>query len=476
MHKSWGNSIEFNEAADTMGADVMRWLYLSQKPEQNLLFGYNKGDEARRRFLIPLWNVYSFFITYASLDGWTPEPGDNNGEGQKNVLETRDLLEQATSPVEANAQLDRWIVARLDETTLAVTEQLEAFRAEHATQQLEALLDDLSNWYVRRSRRRFWQSEMDDDKKAAYNTLYHVLVTMTRLLAPFIPFVTEAMYQNLVRNIDAYAPRSVHHTFWPTADADALDHDLLAKMHLGVMVASLGRAARSAADIKLRQPLARARVNVASEQERQDILALADVLADELNVKEIEVASEVGELVEYKLLPNNRVLGPRFGADFPRLRQALLALDPAEAAAELRRSGQLRVELNGEPVTLGEEDVLVQTESRGGLAVASDQGVTVAVDVTLTPELEQEGYARDLVRAVNTMRKEAGLEISDRIDLYYEADDPVGAAMKRFADYMQQETLALTLEAGHPADMTGYQESTIGVGDRDVVLFWRKAT
>ena len=475
MHKSWGNSIEFNEAADTMGADVMRWLYLSQKPEQNLLFGYNRGDETRRRFHIPLWNVYSFFTTYASLDGWTPQHASGESDGGRTLLDTRDLLGQVVSPVEANAQLDRWIVARLDETVLGVTEQLEAFRAENATQQLEAFLDDLSNWYVRRSRRRFWQSEMNDDKQAAYNTLYHVLVSYIRLLAPFIPFLTEAMYQNLVRNVDPYAPASVHHTLWPEADAAALDRALLEKMRLGVTVASLGRAARSAADVKLRQPLARARVNVGSEQAREDILALGDVLADELNVKEIEVVSEVGELVDYRLLPNNRLLGPRFGADFPRVRQALAALDPARAAAELQETGRLQVELNGSAVTLEAEEVLVQTESRGGLAVASDQGVTVAVDVTITPELEQEGYARDLVRAVNTMRKDAGLEISDRIHLFYLADEAIDAAMKRFADYVKQETLAVTLESGQPGDATGYREETIAVGDHSVTLFWRKA-
>jgi isoleucyl-tRNA synthetase len=475
MHKSWGNSIEFNEAADTMGADVMRWLYLSQKPEQNLLFGYNKGDEARRRFLIPLWNVYSFFVTYASLDGWTPETGAAGEEGRDGLLDTRALLGQPSSPVDANDQLDRWIVARLDETILGVTEQLEAFRAENATQVLESFLDDLSNWYVRRSRRRFWQSEMNDDKRAAYNTLYHVLVTLNRLLAPFIPFVSEAMYQNLVRNVANTAPASVHHTFWPEAHG-AHDQDLLAKMHLGIAVASLGRAARSAADVKLRQPLARARVNVGTEQEREDILALADVLADELNVKEIEVVSEVGELVDYKLLPNNRILGPRFGAEFPRVRQALQEIDPAAAAAELQRTGGLQIELNGETVTLSEEDVLVQTESRGGLAVASDQGVTVAVDVTLTPELEQEGTARDLVRAVNAMRKDAGLEISDRIHLYYLASEAISAAVDRFADYVQQETLATTLAAGHPGDVTGFHEASVSAGGEEVSLRWRTAS
>ncbi|MCA9982252.1 MAG: class I tRNA ligase family protein, partial [Anaerolineales bacterium] len=397
MHKSWGNSIEFNEAADKMGADTMRWLYASCKPEKNLRFGYTIGDETRRRFLIPLWNVYSFFVQYAVLDGWTPDG------------------HEAQSPDAGNAMLDQWIVARLDEATLGVREALDVYDAERATQVCEALLDDLSNWYVRRSRRRFWRSEADADKAAAYATLYRVLVEFTKLLAPFIPFTTEVMYQNLVRSVNPDAPESVHHCLYPQAEAAELDQRLLDKMRLAITTASLGRAARASADVKLRQPLATARVNVGSQQAENDLRELADVIAEEMNVKAIEIVSEVGELVNYKLLPNNRVLGPKFGKLFPQIRKALEAVDPTAGARTLQAGDPLTLEVNGETVTLTEEDVLVQTEAQGETAVASERGVTVAVDTHLTPELVQEGYARDLVRYVNNMRKEAGLEISDRI-------------------------------------------------------------
>lgn len=459
MHKSWGNSIEFNEAAEKMGADTMRWLYASCKPEQNLLFGFTRGDETRRRFLIPLWNVYAFLVTYANADGWTP---NGTFDGQ-------------SSPIEGNAQLDRWIVERLNETTIDVRAALDRWDAERASAALELLLDDLSNWYVRRSRRRFWKSEADADKAAAYATLYHVLVEFIKLLAPFVPFVTEVMYQNLVRCVDDSAPASVHHTFYPLADESVLDHRLLDKMRLAITTAALGRSARGSADVKLRQPLAKARVFVGSQQERDDLQELAAVLAEEINVKEIEIVSEVGELVSYKLLPNNRSLGPKLGSLFPATRQALAELDPAQAAVRLQAGESLELILDGQAVALTGEDVLVQTESRGGLAVASEKGVTVAVDPHLTPDLVQEGYARDLVRLINNMRKDAGLDISDRIALGYHAtkeDGDVAAAFVNFRDYISQETLAvnLGLDDFKPDDV----RQTVEVGDEYVDLALRK--
>jgi isoleucyl-tRNA synthetase len=457
MHKSWGNAIEFNEAAEKMGADTMRWLYASCKPEQNLRFGYHVGDDTRRRFLIPLWNVYSFFVTYAQLDEWRPEAG-----------------ETPTSPVQGHAELDRWILERLDETTLAVRDELDVYDAENAAAALENFLDDLSNWYVRRSRRRFWQSEANADKAAAYATLYKALVDFAKLLAPFIPFTTEAIYQNLVRGADGEAPLSIHHTFYPQADAETLDRRLLNKMRLAITTASLGRSARGSVDIKLRQPLAKARVNVGSQQEQDDLQELADVLQEEINVKEIEVVSEVGELVDYKLLPNNRVLGPRYGSLFPKVRAALSELDAAAAARKLQDDKALNLEVEGETVTLTADDVLIQTEARGGLAVASDKGVTVAVDIDLTPQLVQEGYARDLVRLVNNMRKEAGLEIADRIHLAYDgAEGDVAAALHNFADYVKDETLALTLSEDGMAE--AQHAETVSVGGQDVTLTLRKA-
>jgi len=358
-----------------------------------------------------------------------------------------------------------------------MTDALENYDAERATVAAESLLDDLSNWYVRRSRRRFWQSGTSEDKAAAYATLYHVLVNMVRLLAPLVPFVTEAMYQNLVRSVDDSAPMSVHHCLYPEADLAALNRRLLDKMRLGITTASLGRSARSAADVRLRQPLARARVNVATQRERNDLLELADVLAEEINVKELEVVSEVGELVNYKVLPNNRLLGPKFGKEFPAVRQALLALDPAQVAGKLQAEGEVSLMVNGRKVTLNDEEVVVQTESRGGLAVASDKGVTVAVDIELTSLLVQEGYARDLVRAINNLRKEAGLEISDRIELTYQAGGEAAAALENFADYVKQETLAVSLAT---SEMDGaavdHTQQTLTIGDQEVVVRFRKAS
>ena len=463
MHKSWGNSIEFNEAAEQMGADTMRWLYASCKPEQNLQFGFNRGDETRRRFLIPLWNVYSFLVTYAKADGWQPG-ARGHGPGAREELSSPGTW----NPEPGTPQLDSWIVQRLNETTLDVRAALDAWDAERAAAALELLLDDLSNWYVRRSRRRFWKSEADADKAAAYATLYYVLVEFVKLLAPFLPFTTEAMYQNLVRGVDPGAPLSVHHHFYPTADAATLDHRLLDKMRLVIDAAALGRSARGAADVKLRQPLARARVFVGSAQERADLEELADVLAEEINVKAIDIVSEVGELVSYKLLPNNRTLGPKLGPLFPAVRAALAGLDPAEAATRLQAGAGLELAVDGRTVTLSGDDVLVQTESRGGLAVASAKGVTVAVDPHLTPELVQEGYARDLVRLVNSLRKDAGLDISDRIRLRYVAEGDVGAALRNFADFIRAETLATELTAGAPDDGDTGQQVT--VGDSTVTL------
>jgi isoleucyl-tRNA synthetase len=460
MHKSWGNAIEFNEAADKMGADTMRWLFAGAKPEQNLLFGFNRGDETRRQFLIPLWNVYAFLISYANLDGWTPA-SDADGA--------------AVSPNAAHAQLDRWIRERLDETVLATRSALDVYDAERATQHMGAFLDDLSNWYVRRSRRRFWKSEHDQDKTAAYATLYAVLLDFVKLLAPFVPFVTEAMYQNLAGTEDGKpSPRSVHHCLYPQASAANLDQRLLEKMRLAINTASLGRAARGAADVKLRQPLARARVNVGSQQERDDLMELADVLKEEINVKELEVVSAVGELVNYRLMPNNRVLGPRLGKLFPRLRQALSEVDPAAAARTLQSGEALTVSVDGQEVTLSGDDVLVLTESRGGLAVASDKGITVAVDIELTPALVLEGYARDLVRAVNNLRKEAGLEISDRIELYVDSDDAdIVAATQNFAEFIQGETLATTLATTAP--LSPEITAEVALGDAMVRLSLCKA-
>ena len=430
MHKSSGNMIEFNEAADKMGVDVMRWLYCAHKPETNLLFGYGRADEARRQFLIPLWNVYNFFITYANLDGWAPsqsgfDPGCPEGEAP-----------------ESDNPLDRWIVARVNQVAARCTDQLEDSDAFSATWQIDALLDDLTNWYVRRSRRRFWKSEHDDDKGNAYATLYYVLVRLTKMLAPFTPFVTEVMYQNLVHAVQPEAYESIHHCDWPEGDVSSVDESLVEQMALARRVASLGLGARNSANIKVRQPLAKALIHVAEGKAdlSEDLVA---IVADELNVKELGFVEDESELVGYRLVADGRTLGPKLGRDFPRVRAALSGLEPAAAARRLKAGLSVSVEVDGETFDLQPDEVIVDTEPREGLAVAAEKGVTVAVDAVITPELQAEGIVRDLVRHVQTLRKQADYALDQRISAgLFGLDEEMREAVGAFEDYFQQETLS----------------------------------
>jgi len=465
MHKSWGNAIEFNQAADKMGVDVMRWMYVNHKPDSDLLFGYHKADETRRRFLIPLWNVYSFFVTYANLDGWEPRfAGRKQPDGK-----TRDWRLE----IGDFSRLDRWLVARLNQTVARVTERLDNYDAWHAAAVMEQFVDELSNWYLRLSRRRFWKSEADADKEAAYQTLYHTLVTLSKLLAPFIPFVTEVMYQNLVGMgewADEDVPESVHHCDWPHVDEKLLDSELLAEMELAMLVAALGRSARVSGRVhKLRQPLAQARVHVGTEREKVDLSGLADLLKDEINVKELEVVKEVGELVQYRLLPLNRVLGPKYGRLFPQVRQALMATHPAVAVAKLHAGENLPLEVEGQTIELSPDEVLIQTQAAGGYAIASDKGVTVAVDTTITLALAQEGLARDIVRLIQVLRKKAGLNLDDRIRVIYQTEDEqLAAAIQAHAGYITAETLANELAAGLPFPLEG--AAVLSPADAEVKL------
>jgi len=439
MHKSWGNAIEFNEAADKMGVDVMRWMYSNHKPENNLRFGYGKADEVRRRFLIPLWNVYNFLVTYARLDNWTP---------------TTDAFDPANpegpTPAVSNP-LDRWILGRLNDVIARTTDALENSDAFSATLATEALLDDLTNWYVRRSRRRFWKGEHDQDKQDAYATLYHVMVKFIRMVAPFTPFVTEVMYQNLVREVYADARESVHHTDWPAADASIIDPPLLEQMALARRMTSLGLAARSSANLRVRQPLSALLVHVSEGRAElsDDILG---IVADELNVKAIDFVEHPEKLISYRVLPNNRLLGPKLGKDFPKVRKALAALSPETIVAKVTANEDLTLTLeDGREVLLTPEEVLVQTLPAEGLAVAADKVLTVGVDTELTPELKAEGLAREVVRRIQNMRKNADFDIADHIVTWWRADDKnLAAIMATWDEYIRAETLADDLISDEP--------------------------
>jgi isoleucyl-tRNA synthetase len=438
MHKSWGNSIEFNEAADKMGVDVMRWLYAMQRPESDMLFGYHRGDEARRQFLIPLWNVYSFFVTYANLDGWTPPAGIDPDYPEGPAPDSSNLL-------------DRWVLARINQLIERVTASLEESDFMAASGAINVFVDDLTNWYVRRSRRRFWKSEHDSDKNDAYATLYHVLVKLSRLLAPFTPFVTEALYQNLVASVQREARESIHHTRWPKAERRPADVSLLEEMALARQVASLGLAARSASNLKVRQPLSRAMAFAGGGKSLSP--ELVEIVTDELNVKAFSFVEEAGRLVNYRILPDNKALGPKFGSRFPRVRAALQNMDAAAMAAQVMAGEPVLVEVDGETFALDPSEVLVQTTPVEGLAVASDKGISVAVDEVLTPELLAEGLARELVRRIQDMRKKAGFNIEDRIRTYYQADEPGGRlrdVLSGWSDYLRAETLTVELVNSQP--------------------------
>ncbi len=429
MHKSWGNMIEFNEAADHMGVDVMRWLYMNHKPEKDLMFGYHRADEARRRFLIPLWNVYAFFVTYANIDGWQP---DNSRDP-------------------AYAELDRWILASLNRLISDVTRRLENFEPDRATEEIEAFIDDLSNWYLRRSRRRFWakagvDEASDADKQAAYATLYQVLVTLSRILAPFTPFVVEALHQNLVRQSDQDAPESVHHCDWPEPVEAGEDQQLIEEMSLVQSLVSMGHAARNSANRKLRQPLAEAAFRVPSTAEEETIRKYDGLIRDELNVKQVRLLDTATEAVEYQLKALPKQLGQKYGAKYPAIRAAVGELDAEQAAERLIAGQAIDVQVDGETLTLEPDEVEVRVEAHEGFAAVAEGAYVAALDTELSEELVYEGLAREFVRRVQELRKQADFNVDDRIRIEYSASEALAKAIEQNKDYIQEETIALSLE------------------------------
>ena len=432
MHKSKGNAIWFEDAAEKMGVDAMRWVYMRHNPAANLNFGYGTADEARRRFLIPLWNVYSFFVTYANIDGFNPA---------------------TASKAEATSELDQWIRSELHSLIADVTAALDDYDAAEAGRRMEEFVELLSNWYVRRSRRRFWKSESDQDKLSAYHTLYTCLTSFIRLLAPFAPFLADEMYRNLARSVDTGAPESVHLTDWPVADRSLIDADLSEAMRLAMRVASLGRAARQKASIKVRQPLQRVMVAVETKKEERALLGTINAqVLEELNVKGIQILEKAGITEFISLKPNLALLGPKLGDQLPVVTKALE--DPSVSMATAALAGQT-IEVEGHRLEPGE--VLVITTDVKGYAVAREGPHLVAVDTTLTDDLRNEGLARELVHRIQTMRRSADFQITDRIVTWYAGDERTARVMERHGDYVRQETLSTELRDGEP-DADAYTE------------------
>ncbi|MDB5385911.1 MAG: Isoleucine--tRNA ligase [Planctomycetaceae bacterium] len=460
MHKSDGTAIWFEEAAEQVGADTMRWMYLAQNPAHDLRFGRRHkdkpitlqfyganspatiteegatlcevtskpADEIRRQNLITLWNTYAFFVNYARLDGFDPLA--------------------AAVPVNERPEIDRWILSNLQGVIAAAHAEIPKYNAAGFLREASRFIDDLSNWYIRRNRRRFWRSRDagDRDKLAAYQTLYSVLVNLCKLLAPAIPFLTEQMYQNLVRKVDASAPESVHLCDYPVVDPQQLDAGLSERMALAQIVVNLGHGLREKANQRVRQPLAELRFACANPAHRSAIENLADVIKDELNVKQVTARDNLDDLVTYVYKPNQKQLGPKFGKSLGTIIKGLPGVNP-KLLAPLRRGESVTVKIDGTDFAFGPEDVMVSTQQAAEWASADDQGVQIAISTVLSPELVQEGIARDFVRQIQQLRKDADLEIEQRIRVYYASNDSdIQSAVAQWTDYIQAETLANRLE------------------------------
>jgi isoleucyl-tRNA synthetase len=427
MSKTKGNVVDPWEVINENGADAMRWyLYTATPPGQERRFASNLVAEVIRNFTLTLWNTYSFFVTYANLDGWKP---------------------QADAAVEYSS-LDRWLRSALHTLVRDVTAAFETYDVLGATRPIETFVDQLSNWYLRRSRRRFWKSESDNDKQAAYATLYEALVTLSKLLAPTMPFMAEELYQNLVRSFNERAPISVHLEEWPGYDGSLIDEKLNREMALTMKLASLGHAARNKANRKVRQPLSEAAFAVGNADERLVVEQYGELLADELNVKKVRVLSAASEAVAYSLNPLPKQLGQKYGGRYPKIRAALLALPADQASQVLMESKNLPLVVDGEKFEILPEEVEVRIQARSGFAVASDGAYLAALVTELTPELVKEGLAREVVRRVQDLRKQADFDISDRIRVIYAATPLVLEAINSFSDYIKTETLAVELVPG----------------------------
>jgi len=469
MHKSDGTAIWFEEAAEQLGVDTLRWLYLGQNPASDLRFGTRHpddhvtlstpegpisetkegmptckvtskpADEIRRQFLIPLWNSYAFFVNYARLDEFDPRA--------------------AQVPYADRPEIDRWVLSRLQSLIATAHDAFPAFDVATFVNAAGEFIDDLSNWYIRRNRRRFWRSKdtADSDKLAAYQTLHETLVALTQLLAPVIPFLAERMYQNLVFGRDLLteeasnsgneqAPVSVHLCDYPTVNAELLDPVLNHRTAIAQRIVKLGHQVREQSNLRVRQPLAEIRVACAAEDDRAAVDQFADVIADELNIKQIVSVENLDGIVQYSYKPNLKTLGPKYGKLLGALRQQIPNM-PGETLAPLRNGQGVSIEINGEQVELEPSDVLVSTEQSSEWGTSDEEGVQIAISTQLTDELRQEGMARDFVRQIQQSRKDANFEIEDRIQIQYQtANADVKAAVEAWAEYIRNETLATSLE------------------------------
>jgi isoleucyl-tRNA synthetase len=428
MSKSLGNIVQPWDVLAVHGADALRWyLYTATPPGVERRFSSDLVGEVIRSFTLTLWNVYSFFVTYANLD--------------KPTVTTRPI---------ATSDLDRWLLSELNVLVRDVTEAYEHYDVPNATRPIEAFVEKLSTWYLRRSRRRFWKSESDSDKQAAYSTLYTALVTISKLLAPAMPFLADELYQNLIRSVDDTAPESVHLAEWPKVLPEMIDESLNRDMALVMKLVSLGHSARQKANRKVRQPLAEVAFSVGNANERKPVESHADLFMDELNVKHVRLLDAATEAVSHTVKPLPKQLGQKYGNKFPALQKAILALNAEEVAKTLMSGQVLKVTVDGTDYGILSEEVEVKAQAKEGFAVAEEGAYVAALVTELTPELVQEGQAREFVRRVQDLRKSSDLDVADRIELFVEASAGLRSAIEAHKGYITTETLTSNLQFVSP--------------------------
>jgi len=429
MSKSLGNIVNPWDVLKVNGADAFRWyLYTATPPGNERRFSVDLVGEVIRNFTLTLWNVYSFFVTYANLD----KP------------------QLTTARIYSDNILDRWLLSELHTLVRDVTTAYEKYDVTGATRPIETFVEKLSTWYLRRSRRRFWKSESDADKQAAYGTLYTALVTISKLLAPAMPFLADELYQNLVRSVDQSTAESVHLSEWPKYDQSLIDESLNYDMELVMKLVSLGHQARQKANRKVRQPLKEVAFSLGNASERKAVETFADVIEDELNVKAVRLLDAVTEAVSHSVKPLPKQLGQKYGNKFPALQKAILSMNSEEVARSLIGSRSLKVSVDGQTYEILPDEVEVKAQAKEGFAVAEEGPYVAALVTELTPELVQEGLAREFVRRVQDLRKSSELDVADRINLFVVASANLKSAIEAHREYITSETLSVSLDFNEP--------------------------
>ena len=427
MSKSKGNAVDPFDALQKYGADAIRWyFYINSAPWLPNRFHGKAVLEGQRKFMGTLWNTYAFFVLYANIDEF---------DASKYTLEYEKL-----------SVMDKWLLSKLNTLIQTVDDNLANYRIPESARALQDFVDEMSNWYVRRSRERFWAKGMEQDKINAYMTLYTALVTVSKVAAPMIPFMTESIYQNLVRSVDADAPESIHLCDFPTADTSQIDSELETNMERVLKLVVMGRACRNTSNIKNRQPIGQMFVKAGFELSE----FYEEIIADELNVKNVKFTEDVREFTSYSFKPQLKTVGPKYGKLLGGIKNALNEIDGNAAMDELNASGALKLDINGQEVVLFKEDLLIDTAQIEGYVSENDGGITVVLDTNLSEELLDEGFVREIVSKVQTMRKEAGFEVMDKIFVTYEGSDKAENIFDRFADVIGGEVLAVSVTKAQP--------------------------